>query len=181
MATLPNSLQRAVQQLKAGPVVLVWDADGTPLEIYLASADITFTRELIQLDHSIIGAFEVYVSMQQLRIDVAALNEDSADIMKVLLGTGDGYVHSATAEGFGSAAGKPLRASAKKVVLKPYEFRAVETYKVEVWKMFVDGDVTKSFGKESNEWGATLASLADAAQQDGMLHAKFTLPVRPSV
>lgn len=178
MAILPVRLQEAMRRFKRGPNELIWDVQGTPIQIYLASAEITFGRELIQLDHPIGGPFEVYTSMYQLRIAIAALEEDSADIMKVVLGAGDGYAHSSTVQGFGDAAGTALRASAKEVILRPYEFRDEETTKVQVWKMFVEGDVTKTFGKESNEWGCTLASLADETKVNGMLHAKFTLPER---
>jgi hypothetical protein len=178
VANLPGQLQSALNRFKRGPVQLTIDPAGTPVNLYLASADITFGRNLIQGDHPIGGPYEVWTSVDQMRIEVAGLEEDSANIMNALLGTGTGYTQSATERGFGDTAGTALRANTKAVILRPWVDRALETTKVNIWKAFVDGDVTKAFGAESNEWTATLASLADETQKDGQLHGRITLPAR---
>ena len=175
MATLPTALQQAVARMKKNPVQLTWDADGTPVQFYPESADITFVSGRTASTHPIVGPYDEYVAEEQITVAIT-IDEESANAFKAL--ASQSYASSSTAQGFGSVAGTSLRTTAKKVEIRPYVDRAAETTKLEIWLAIVDGDISKAMGKEDGSFTVTLKSLADETKPDGMLHGRFTAPVR---
>jgi len=177
MGTLNADLQSALALLKAGPVVVIIDPDSGSTPVFCESADVQITGERIEGSHPIVGAYEEWVSSEQITVNITT-PERSADAFELFQPQGYDYPTSGK-WGIGRAAGDSMRDRGKKVVIRPFATMANDTVEVCMWKAIPDTDLSQTMGKDgADALSVTLKSLADASKQDGALHGYIKFGVR---
>ena len=173
---LSDDLQSSLALLKQGPVQVMIDPEGTPVELFVKDGvDLEFMRGLEEAETDVVGVYDLYSGGDSAQFELR-LQETSLNIVAVLFPDG---LDGTTYRGFGKTAGSSMRANAKKIRIRPWQTRTAATVQVELWQCVPGSDSGLSMTKTApHTWTCTFRALPDPSKIDGLLIAKITAASR---
>lgn len=173
---LPDALQQSLALLKQGPVQVMIDPDGTPVELFVKDGlDPEFMRGLEEAETDVVGVYDLFSGGDSAQFELR-LQETSLNIVAVLFPDG---LDGTTYRGFGKTAGSGMRTYAKKIRVRPWQTRTSAAVQIEFWKCVPSSDTGLSMTKvDPHTWSCTFRALPDPTKIDGLLVAKITAASR---
>jgi len=172
-----STAKSAMEKIKQGPVQIVWDQAGTPVEMFCkdgARVNIIRNKEPIETD--LVGVYDLISQGEQCRVTFKC-DEMSQDAWAVILA--DQVGNATTYIGIGRSAGHSSRGDAKSIRIRPWQDRAAATLQFEGFLMVPTEDFEAALqGSEPWNGEASFDSLPDLSKADGELHGKWTLVAR---
>ncbi len=173
---LDATLALALAKINQGPVAVMVDPDGTPVELFVRDGvDLTFGRGLEAVETDVVGVYDLRSTGDTVKLTLN-IEEQDIDVVNVLFPDGG---NGTTYRGFGRSAGQSQRTLAKKIRIRPWQTRTATTIQIELWKCVPSGDTGLAMKKTApDRYSGEFQALPDLDQADGSLLGKITLPAR---
>lgn len=174
---LDSNLQQALAKYNQGPVAVVIDPDGTPVELFVEDGiDLSFIRGQEAVSMDTIGQYDIRTSGDGAEFTLR-LPEMSMNVVNVLYADGVAGTDTATSKayrGFGRTAGFSMRTLAKKIRIRPWQTRNDATEQVIFWKAIPQGNATLALKKTAKyQYEQQMRALVDPTQLEGQLIARI--------